>query len=377
MSWCYALLLIIYLIFPKTVSAVNISQVYPNPEGEDPEWIELYNPESSSISLANWLIFDQLSSPSLIYTLSGSIEPKSYLMVELDSNQLNNSADGVTLFDESGQEVDSMSYASSTKGLSWVLKEGVWQLDDPKLTVTHTTKPSPSPTPISIDPNSILLTEIMACPSDNQDEWIELFNNSNQEVELNEWQIQDTAQHQVELNTVLPPQTYVVYSWTNQILNNSGDELAIYADNNTLHSQAVFETCQAGLSWQLSNNIWHLDQPSPNKPSLLLSSSPTASPTNSITPVPTLENDSHPASHVTLAPTTLPPQSPHFPLPILPSSTQATLSGVNINSNQHQDNEANQSPLSSLSVIIGGLFFQIAGGVTWYENKLLNRLINH
>jgi len=61
----------------------------------------------------------------------------------------------------------------------------------------------------------------------------------------------------------------------------------------------------------------------------------------------------------------------------LPSSTQASLSGININSNQHQDNEANQSPLSSLSVIIGGLFFQIAGGVTWYENKLLNRLINH
>ncbi|MCC6711403.1 MAG: lamin tail domain-containing protein [Candidatus Pacebacteria bacterium] len=97
-----------------------ISEVYPNPNDQETEWVELYNPSDETIDLDSWQLWDQLSKPSNIYTFTSGEQLTSlaYLVVELKS-VLNNSGDTVILYDQNQVVQDSLTYTSSTKGLSW------------------------------------------------------------------------------------------------------------------------------------------------------------------------------------------------------------------------------------------------------------------
>ena len=112
-----------FLIFSSQVSAqVTITEVYPYPLTGESEWVELYNQASESANLSGWVIEDQLSAPSTIHTITDLIlQSFTHVVIEISGSKLNNSADGVTLKDPSGQVIDQMSYESSEAGKSWGL----------------------------------------------------------------------------------------------------------------------------------------------------------------------------------------------------------------------------------------------------------------
>ena len=70
------------------------------------EWIELYNPNSFSVNLSNWKLYDGLSSPSLIKTLSLTMNANSYYVYELTSTKLNNANEFITLKDSLNNTID-------------------------------------------------------------------------------------------------------------------------------------------------------------------------------------------------------------------------------------------------------------------------------
>ncbi|NCN45448.1 MAG: hypothetical protein COU63_01850 [Candidatus Pacebacteria bacterium CG10_big_fil_rev_8_21_14_0_10_36_11] len=101
-----------------------ISEIYPNPQTGEPEWIEIYNPNIENINLAQWEVWDQESQPSLIYNFNDTeqIKAKQYLSLEF-SSALNNSGDSIILKNNVKQIIDSMTYEESKKGYSWVRNE--------------------------------------------------------------------------------------------------------------------------------------------------------------------------------------------------------------------------------------------------------------
>jgi len=372
------------LLMVNPVQAVIISEVYPQPNSEETEWIELYNPDDSIISVEGWQIFDQLSSSSLLITLSGSLEPLAYLQINFSGSKLNNSGDGVTLFDQDGQIKDEMSYSSSQAGLSWALISASWQIAPATPNAANQLEPSPSPssspipptptTPVipsnSPDLSSIALTEIMACPVQNQSEWIEFYNSSNGEIELSDWQVKDSKDHSIKINLKLMPHAYQIFEWSYSLLNNTGDEVWLLTDQGVLLNHVRLANCQTGQSWQLQDEIWYLDEPTPNQANQKSFTSPTAAP--SATPT----QADFPSPSPILLPTsffissTAPPQLPKNNWPDLTINKIASLSGITNNLADPVDGEQTKPPLeSSLSVIMGGLFFQIAGSIKWYAKK--------
>jgi len=81
----------------------------------NPEWVELYNKDNSSASLAGWkLLFDN-NTPAQTYTFSDSdsISGNDFLKIE-KTNWLNNSGDTITLKDPSDNIVDEILYGDET-----------------------------------------------------------------------------------------------------------------------------------------------------------------------------------------------------------------------------------------------------------------------
>lgn len=103
---------------------INISEVFPNPEGEDQdqEWIEITNGGDSTIDLGNWALDDgpEGSEP---YLIPGGtlIEPGQTLIFGRADTKLalNNSKESVRLFDYKGEPMDEIYFESSVEGESY------------------------------------------------------------------------------------------------------------------------------------------------------------------------------------------------------------------------------------------------------------------
>ncbi|OGY27044.1 MAG: hypothetical protein A2Z42_04090 [Candidatus Woykebacteria bacterium RBG_19FT_COMBO_43_10] len=94
---------------------VSLSEIYPNPEKGGDEWVEIYNPNSSSVNLAGWLFSDSANHKK---SLSGPVSPKSYKFFTFSSGWLNNSGDTLNLTNSAGKLVEKYSFGSIDKGLS-------------------------------------------------------------------------------------------------------------------------------------------------------------------------------------------------------------------------------------------------------------------
>lgn len=124
------------LALPGVCRAVQLSEIMPNPTlGK--EWVELYNPTSSTFDLAGWKLCDSRTTSCTIAQLTGQLEPEQWLVVWLSSSYLNNDGDTVYLKDASGTIHDHITYGTNlpapAKGQS-LMFDGV----DWKITLTPT-----------------------------------------------------------------------------------------------------------------------------------------------------------------------------------------------------------------------------------------------
>jgi hypothetical protein len=132
-----------------------ITEIFPKPS-DGLEWIELYNPAVTSFSLESWTLWDQLSQPSLLYTFGDfSLAPNSTVLVEV-TKKLNDSGDGVILYNEIGEPISSIVYTNAKTDLGYTLVgENIyeWQTPSPNFfiippvaspTITIQTTPTPT-----------------------------------------------------------------------------------------------------------------------------------------------------------------------------------------------------------------------------------------
>lgn len=264
------------LSFPA-YARVLLTEVSPAPSTGNPEWIEIYNDATTSADLTGWVLKDQLTAPSTLYTFSSLekdsflLEPETYSVITLPTAKLNNSADGVTLIDESGEIRDQMSYTSSQTDQTWSWDpiNQLWIECAPTpsgelLTeCITTTEPSPSPSalptpsPTTQPTYSLSLSEIYAAPNSGETEWIEIFNDSSGVVAFDSLKIIDQSNNKKTIDQViLNPHSYTVISWSGSLLNNDGDSISIVDSLGRVLLTEVFDACDKGRSLIKVDGVW-------------------------------------------------------------------------------------------------------------------------
>lgn len=290
------------------------------------EWIELYNTGSTPVDIGSWLLRDQLATPSDLkeFELETILEPHSYLIVET-INKLNNTADGVTLLTDTGEVVDQMSFTSSTQNLSWARvpdADSNWVLSTPTKGLTNpnnlptptpsptpsiaptpspsatpqssptpipSSSPTPAPTPVPIpEPSQWQPSEIMACPSSGEAEWLELYNPDPVSYSFTNWLVRDSQGSLRSVSFELPAFGFGVASWASGLLNNTGDSLSLLRPDQSLVFTVDLSACQSGHSWVLGSSGWEL------------SSTPTLGTRNQNEPSPTPSPSATPDSTASL-----------------------------------------------------------------------------
>ena len=110
---------------------LNEIMVYPEDDGE---WVELYNPETVTVTLEDWYLDDLKDAGSLPKAFSIILEPKSFGVINLNSSVFNNSGDQVRLLDSKETEIDKFEYDKTTKNHSFsrqnLTKNNSWCLTD-------------------------------------------------------------------------------------------------------------------------------------------------------------------------------------------------------------------------------------------------------
>ncbi len=290
---------------PQSISAkVIITEVSPAPSTGNSEWIEIYNDSTAPVDLTHWVLQDQLTTPSVLYTFTPlSLEddsfllmPESYYVVTLTSSKLNNSADGITLISPKGgslsegdQEyeiIDQMSYTFSqtNKTWSWDDQNHSWVLCDPspgeillaKCLVTTepspSTTPAPTPSPTPQLNYQLSLSEIYPAPNSGETEWIEIYNNSGTIIKFDTLKIVDQSNNKKTLDQVIfNPASYTILEWTGSLLNNDGDSVSLVYEDQVLLT-ASFEAGQKGSSFIQVDGDWILTSlPTPGNTNQFLS----------------------------------------------------------------------------------------------------------
>lgn len=264
---------------------IIITEVYSSPASGQSEWFELYNDSPDVASLSNWSAFDQLASPSLIYSFDKEsdlfLAPFEYKVFTLSTAKLNNTADGITLVNACEEVVDSMQYVqSSTNAQSWSLLSNTWQINSPtpgsantpplpsptpSITPSPSTSPTPTPTPTpsatatpspspvvisdSFVRDNLSLVEVLACPEVGQKEWLRL-NWQGTTSTLHNWTFADsTATIYTFYNFTLNPGEFTI-ELPSARLNNTGDSLVLVSPTGEEIWQYDLPKCSPGETFK-------------------------------------------------------------------------------------------------------------------------------
>ncbi len=104
---------------PVVYKDLILSEVYPAPNSNEAEWIELYNPYDYEVELINYFI-DDIPQGSDPIEFTAKIKAKSYLTIDLSKNIFNNNQDTARLLDFNQNLISKISYSSTVKAKSWI-----------------------------------------------------------------------------------------------------------------------------------------------------------------------------------------------------------------------------------------------------------------
>jgi len=108
---------------------LQISELLPNPEDGDEEYIEFYNNSDEKINLKGWSLHDASKSGEYVFLSADYMEPEEYFVIYKSDFKfaLNNSGDeNLVLFDPNKKDIFEVSYSGSKKGISYSFDGNEW-----------------------------------------------------------------------------------------------------------------------------------------------------------------------------------------------------------------------------------------------------------
>ncbi len=238
----------------------------------------------------------------------------------------------------------------------------------------------------------IVVNEVYPNPisDNNESEWIELYNQSEQNINLQDWKLMDKLTNPSVIYSFsneeeITSHHLLVVELSSNKLNNSGDTITLLNQDNQVISELEYTNSQTGKSFSLINQEIQLTLPSKNIINPLPTPTPTPTPTPSATPTPTPTPTPIPTTP-TPQPSATPPTTKDNKevLKKTPTTnyttrlnklnsilkipnyqkiavTKQTKQKEDFSTTNLLDNHYSQSRLSILSVIIGGVVTSTSG----------------
>lgn len=149
---------------------------------------------------------------------------------------------------------------------------------------TQSPPPSPTPPPTPLVENTVVLSEIMACPTADS-EWVELYNASEtQAVSLDGWKLKDSSSSSgLTLSGQISPKSYFVHSLNSSVFNNSGDAVKLINAQGTEVDTMSYTDCESNTSLILVDKSWRYTT-TPTKLQANTYTAPTSTSANTPTP---------------------------------------------------------------------------------------------
>jgi len=149
------------------------------------------------------------------------------------------------------------------QGLAWVGPESQPEFQ-PETEPNIQQEPRTETGALQSYPGEIIFNEILPSPEgpDSENEWIEIFNQNNFEVNLSKWQITDTIGstkiYTFPEEAKISPKGFLTLSrpTTKITLNNSGDGLNLSQPDGNILDTVNYEKAPRGQSYNLINSDW-------------------------------------------------------------------------------------------------------------------------
>jgi hypothetical protein len=221
----------------------NNDAAVEDPDGNYPDWIELYNGGNVSVDVSGMYLTDDLVNPDVWSFPEGTIiDSAGYLVVWADNDpdkgpmhcsfSLNASGEAIGLFASDGEtEIDSILFEEQLDDVSYGrLPDGTenWTYLTPTLgSQNEEGEQNSGPTsPGDEIPDGLVINEFMADnsatiagPNGNSPDWIELYNGGNESVNLSGMYLTDNLGNPTK------------WQFTDDTIIESGSFLLIWADN--------------------------------------------------------------------------------------------------------------------------------------------------
>ena len=215
----------------------------PGPDGEDREWIELYNPAPQAVNLSHWILKDENDNHAFRLPIGTSIPSNGFLLiaptrdpawtspvVEGLTFSLGNKSDAVRLFDPNERLISGVYYNDGSEWPAGADGEGgSLELVQPERTASEPNNWAVSPqggTPgrpnarLIVDPEyhdyDVVINEIFYHPEDEEydnnleKEYVELYNLSSRPVDLSGWRFTDGIEFLFPQGQLIPGNGYLL-----------------------------------------------------------------------------------------------------------------------------------------------------------------------
>jgi len=251
---------------------IVINEIYAVSSSSDQhDWIELFNPTNDDIDLSDYfLVDDELSSKA--FYLSSTLKSHDFLVVEKITGgftfDLSSTDETLFLKFDAGatdQIIDQVSYEQTFKtgiSLSRIPNGSDSNIDMDDFRYIAQTKFEENILPVFS--NEIIINEILAKPlTSPADEFIELYNTGQVDIDLSGWQLDDiinggSSPYTIPNDTIIPALSYLSFysSDTGISLNDTGDTARLIDPNSEEKSKVIYALAKRGQSYSLFGNIW-------------------------------------------------------------------------------------------------------------------------
>ena len=279
-------------------SGVVVINEFVSDPAEGEEWVELYNNSTELITFNKWTLEDGNETAT---TLSGTLAPNQFTVIEKPKGQLNNTGDLIVLADGTGKIIDRIAYGdwadestndnapaakdplsvartqdgrdSNNDALDFALTETPTK-GGPNVITNETTRTAPR-VPQSATSSTLMITELLPNPvgPDAEGEFIELYNPTAGAVSFKDFALRDASGKTFASSTlVIPSLSHLVLSRTstNIAQNNSGGETVTLLDQDDRALETVSFTGSAaeGASYaRTDRHTWRwTNKPTPGAP---------------------------------------------------------------------------------------------------------------
>lgn len=412
------LLLIVVFFWANPVFAVQ-SIVINEIQTSSPQSVELYNNGTESMDISGWYIDDSGGSSYYQVPEFTVIQPRGCVSFTSNFGFNTATADAVRLFTAVAAPgatnaflIDSFSYdkISDTSKNYQRIPDGssIWVAAEPSLDALNLSgvtcrSPSPTPTPsptrtptptrvptFSPTPSptatKIFISEILPHPETGKQEWVELYNDTEQSVTLENWYIDDTSDSGAtpyRFSVFVPAKSYAVVDLAGAMFNNDGDTVRLLDQNEIQKDSLIYTELDKRYTLNrrsLSSPLFCFAQQSrgeTNKPCIV-------TPTPSVQPVASAATDTPPSEQQkvkNVTPLSLQPKRVHI------TSDSAYISPAYPSSKRHENAPIVKEYNSTVSVklktflwsivlllffasllTIGYIFFRIK---SWYKNSII------